>query len=63
MGAPPGEWIRLRRLTVAQTLLERTQQSITDVAAAVGYESPSRFARAFRAATGFSPSRFRRAQA
>ncbi len=63
MGAPPGEWIRLRRLTVAQTLLEKTQQSITDVAAAVGYESPSRFARAFRAATGLSPSRFRRAQA
>jgi AraC family transcriptional regulator len=63
MGAPPGEWIRLRRLTVAQTLLERTRQSITDVAAAVGYESPSRFARAFRAATGLSPSRFRRAQA
>lgn len=63
MGAPPGEWIRLRRLTVAQTLLEKTQQSITDVAAAVGYESPSRFASAFRAATGLSPSRFRRAQA
>lgn len=63
MGAPPGEWIRLRRLSVAQTLLEETRRPITDVAAAVGYESPSRFARAFRAATGQSPSRFRRAQA
>lgn len=63
MGAPPGEWIRLRRLTVAQKLLEDSARSITDVAAAVGYESPSRFARAFRAATGLSPSRFRRAQA
>ena len=63
MGAPPGEWIRMRRLTVAQALLEDGAQSITDVAAAVGYESPSRFARAFRAATGQSPSRFRRAQA
>lgn len=63
MGAPPGEWIRLRRLTVAQRMLENTRQPITDVAAAVGYESPSRFARAFRAATGLSPSRYRRTAA
>jgi AraC family transcriptional regulator len=63
MGAPPAEWVRLRRLTVAQRLLSDPGQSITDVAAAVGYESPSRFARAFREVTGLSPSRFRRAQA
>lgn len=63
MGAPPGEWIRLRRLTVAGKLLENTRQPITEVAAAVGYESPSRFARAFRAATGLSPSRYRRSAA
>ncbi len=40
MGAPPGEWIRLRRLTVAQRLLEDRAQSITDVAAAVGMRAP-----------------------
>lgn len=63
MGAPPASWIRLRRLTVAQRLLAERSRSITDVAAAVGYDSPSRFARAFRDATGVSPSQFRRTQA
>ncbi|WP_050762528.1 helix-turn-helix transcriptional regulator [Brevundimonas subvibrioides] len=63
MGMPPAGWIRLRRLTVAQRLLVQPERSITDVAAAVGYDSPSRFARAFRDATGVSPSQFRRAQA
>jgi len=63
MGVPPAGWIRLRRLTVAQRLLSQRDRSVTDVAAAVGYDSPSRFARAFRDATGVSPSQFRRAQA
>jgi len=63
MGVPPAGWIRLRRLTVAQRLLGERERSITDVAASVGYDSPSRFARAFRDATGVSPSQFRRAQA
>lgn len=63
MGMPPAGWIRLRRLTVAQRLLVQPERSITDVAAAVGYDSPSRFARAFRDATGVSPSQFRRTQA
>lgn len=60
MGASPAAWIRLRRLTVAQRLLADHSLSITEVAAAVGYESPSRFARAFRNTTGHSPTAFRR---
>jgi len=62
MGAAPASWIRMRRVTVAQNLLADRSRSITDVAAAVGYESPSRFARAFREATGVSPSAFRRSR-
>ncbi|MDX2234497.1 MAG: AraC family transcriptional regulator [Hyphomonadaceae bacterium] len=60
MGAAPATWIRLRRLTVAQRLLQDRALSVTDVAAAVGYDSPSRFSRAFRAVTGESPSGYRR---
>ncbi len=60
MGATPAAWIKLRRMTVAQKLLADQDRSITDIAAALGYDSPSRFSSAFRAATGVSPSKFRR---
>jgi AraC family transcriptional regulator len=60
MGLAPASWIRLRRLTVGQRLLQDTTMSIADVAAAVGYDSPSRFSRAFRAMTGETPSQYRR---
>jgi AraC family transcriptional regulator len=63
MGIAPAAWIRLRRLTVAQRLLQDATRSVSDVAAAVGYDSPSRFSRAFRALTGKTPSQFRRASA
>lgn len=59
MGASPGTWIRLRRLTVAQKLLEDPGRSVGEVAAAVGYDSPSRFAQAFRSLTGRTPAAFR----
>ncbi|WP_309627028.1 AraC family transcriptional regulator [Brevundimonas sp.] len=59
MGASPARWIRLRRLTVAQKLLADPTRSVGEVAAAVGYDSPSRFAQAFRAVTGQTPVAFR----
>jgi AraC family transcriptional regulator len=45
----------------ARELLARSGLSVTEVALAVGYETPSAFAAAFRAIVGVTPSAFRRA--
>lgn len=44
---------------VSQELLTRTQLSIGEIAAAIGYKEHAAFARAFRNWTGMSPSRWR----
>jgi len=55
------EYIRLCRLKRASYQLAfRSDQPITDIALASGYEAPEGFARAFRNSTGQSPSEFRR---
>jgi AraC-like DNA-binding protein len=48
------------RLVVARELLARTDIAISDVAAALGYATPSAFVRAFRRWTGGSPSAWRK---
>jgi len=48
------------RLAVARELLGRTDIAISDVAAALGYATPSAFVRAFRRWTGGSPSAWRK---
>ena len=50
------------RLEKAAELLRRTDMSVADVAAAVGYESPSRFSAAFRARYHLLPSEYRKGQ-
>ncbi len=47
------------RMTVALTLLQSTDRSITDIALDVGYDSASRFAARFRARFEFSPREIR----
>ncbi len=47
-------------MTVAQKLLEDGSLTVSEIAAAVGFESPGRFARAFREAVGQGPTSFRR---
>lgn len=47
------------RLLNALALLQGTRRSIMDVAASVGYQSPSRFAERFRQHFGLSPSELR----
>lgn len=49
------------RLVTSRDLLARTDMAISDVAAALGYATPSAFVRAFRRWTGGSPSTWRRA--
>lgn len=49
------------RLAVSRELLARTELPVSDVAASLGYATPSAFVRAFRRWTGSSPTAWRRA--
>ncbi len=53
-------YFRKERMKLAAQLLLETKQKIIDIAEAVGYENSSKFAKAFRDVTGFSPSEYRR---
>jgi AraC-like DNA-binding protein len=48
------------RMTSALAMLQTSEDSIINIAMAVGYDSPSRFALRFRDRFGLSPSEFRR---
>lgn len=57
VGEPVGRWITRRRLEVAALRLAyQPDRSITDIALASGYSSPSNFAKAFTGFFGCSPS-------
>ncbi len=56
---PLGEYIRLRRLTLAGFMLQKSAAKIIDVANLFGYDSPNSFARAFQAVHGMTPSEAR----
>ncbi|AJC81936.1 AraC family transcriptional regulator protein (plasmid) [Rhizobium etli bv. phaseoli str. IE4803] len=59
-GQTPLEAISSRRMDHAALLLQKTDLPITEIAALCGIESPSHFARLFRAFKGHSPSRWRK---
>jgi AraC-like DNA-binding protein len=59
-GQSPGAAIRALQLRRAMTLLTHTEQTTAEIAHAAGYGSTRAFYRAFRRATGVSPSTFRR---
>jgi AraC-like DNA-binding protein len=48
------------RMTSALAMLQTSDENITNIAMAVGYDSPSRFSLRFRDRFGLSPSEFRR---
>ncbi|MCF1464039.1 helix-turn-helix transcriptional regulator [Agrobacterium vitis] len=58
-GCGPLTWRRNRRMAEAARLLREGQQSISDIAAAVGYENSNNFSTAFRAVHGQSPRTYR----
>ena len=60
MGMSVGEYIRGRRLWLAYGQMLDTDQSLTDIALAYGYDTPEGFARAFRRQYGVTPSEARR---
>jgi AraC-like DNA-binding protein len=62
-GMTVGAFLARIRLMTASELLLTTDSTVAAVAARVGYQSESAFSRGFRAATGLTPARFRRAAA
>lgn len=63
VGEPPHRWRQKRRLERAAEMLIATDVPVIEVAAAVGYEDPSRFATAFRKMFRVNPSIYRRERA
>jgi AraC-like DNA-binding protein len=59
-GKSLGAWLIERRLGVAHALLSKTDDSVGDIAAAVGYVDVSHFARYFTRRYGAPPARWRR---
>ena len=55
----PTAMLRQKRLAKAATLLKSDDMSVKEVCYAVGFQSKSSFARAFREAYGMSPSEYR----
>ena len=60
-GQTPHNWLMILRIEEARRLLETPALAVTDVALAVGYQTPSSFAAAFRKLVGLTPSAYRRA--
>ena len=59
-GMTPGEFRTCRRLREARKLLLQEKLSISEIANALGWESPFFFSRIFKRETGLSPRDFRR---
>jgi AraC family transcriptional regulator len=59
-GHTPYEWLTRLRMEMARELLAHPAMRITDIALAVGYQTPSAFAATFRRHVGVSPTEFRR---
>lgn len=59
-GRTPHEWLMALRIQEAQRLLTHPEMKITEIALAVGYQTPSSFAAAFRKVARMTPTEFRR---
>lgn len=53
-------WVQLSRLNMAKQLLRNNEQSIIDVASAVGIDDQAYFSRFFKKMSGLSPREFRK---
>jgi YesN/AraC family two-component response regulator len=58
-GMSTSEFQKSIRLNRAQTLLQSTDQNVSEIAYAVGFRDPNYFSKAFSNAYGLSPSQFR----
>ena len=55
-----GDYIRMRRLSIAADEIQRTDGKIIDIALRYGYDSPESFSRAFTRFHGVTPTKARR---
>lgn len=62
MGVAPHQFVMQRRMARAKTLLLSSNQSLTDIALACGFNSASHFSNRFKAAKGITPSQLRATQ-
>jgi AraC family transcriptional regulator len=60
-GQTPHQWLTALRISRARDLLAEHSLSITEIALAVGYQTPSAFTASFRKIVRVTPSEFRRA--
>ncbi len=60
LGCPPRRWVADERLRQAGLMLATGDQSVAEVASAVGFASPTAFNAAFRRFHGISPGAWRR---
>ena len=58
-GRPPHQYLLLRRISLATSLLATTSLPVADIALLVGFSSPARLSIAFRRIVGRSPIEFR----
>ena len=63
VGQPPMQYLTSWRMQLAAGQLAAGADSVSSVAARVGYESEAAFSRAFKKATGVAPGRWRRRSA
>ncbi len=59
-GLTAGKWLLKTKITKASQLLIESQESILDIAFAVGYSDQSAFTRQFKKATGLTPTEFQK---
>jgi len=60
-GLTPGQFITKIRIAAASRMLRDSDRSVSEIAHACGFYDHSAFTRAFRAATGMTPTKFREA--
>ena len=58
-GMTPWQYLNRYRVLQAQKLLRATDDSVTVIAGAVGFNDPAYFSRVFRKETGMSPKNYR----
>jgi transcriptional regulator GlxA family with amidase domain len=56
----PGKWIQEKRLEMAQSSLETTRLSVSEICYRVGYQDVASFSRLSARSTGMPPADFRR---
>jgi AraC-like DNA-binding protein len=62
VGCPPHQWLMTQRIERAKELILNTDQSLSDIALAMGFADQSHFTRVFSQRVKASPAAWRRAQ-